>query len=155
VKGLQNQDGHARSEVSEIYRNLSYEELAPLLPSVLEAIEKPAPSGEMFADGVRLNGLKVLASHHLEEGMQACTEYLVNQNPWSSENRTPEILNVLLEYGANAQKLIPRLEEIAKEFADGEEDFPEHLSRQKAKAVRDAIKRLETSTDRPALKRIK
>lgn len=154
VKGLQNQDGHARSEVSEIYRNLSYEELAPLLPSVLEAIQKPAPSGEMFADGVRLNGLKVLASHHLEEGMQACAEYLATQNPWSSENRTPEILNVLLEYGANAQKVIPKLEEIAKGFDDGEEDFPEHLSRQKAKAVRAAIKKIEASKDRPPLKRI-
>jgi hypothetical protein len=107
--GLQNQDGHARSEISEIYRRLSYEELQPLLPAVLKAIEKPAPSGEMFADGVRLNGLKFLASHHVEEGMQACVNYLRTQNPWASELRTPEILEVIDSYGATAQHLIPSM----------------------------------------------
>ncbi|MCU0714313.1 MAG: hypothetical protein MUC43_19840, partial [Pirellula sp.] len=74
-KGLQNQDGQARSQISSIYGRLNYEELKPIFPAIVDAIEKPAPSGEMFADGVRLNGLKVLASHHIEEGIQACANY--------------------------------------------------------------------------------
>lgn len=154
VRGLQNQDGHARSDVSEVYRNLSYEELEPLFPSILEAIEKPAPSGEMFADGVRLNGLKVLATHHIEEGMQACADYLRTQNPWASEHRTLEILEILVKYGANAQRLIPQLKETADSFDKGEVDFPKQLSRQKAKAVRDAIKKIEESDARPSLRRV-
>lgn len=153
--GLQNQDGRARSEISEIYGRLSYDELQPLLPAIFEAIIKPAPSGEMFADGVRLNGLKVLASHHIEEGMQACADYLRTQNPWASEHRTPEILTVLVSYGAPAQPMVSQLNETAELFEKGEKDFPNHLSKQKAKAVRKAIKQIEASEDRPELKRLK
>jgi hypothetical protein len=155
MRGLHNQDGHARSEISEIYRNLSFEELEPLFPSILEAIEKPAPSGEMFADGVRLNGLKVLASHQVEEGIQACADYIRTQNPWASEKRTPEILDILLLYGANAQSVIPNLQQTAERFDEGEVDFPKQLSRQKAKAVREAIKKIEAAENRMPLTRIK
>ncbi len=153
IRGLQNQDGRARSQISEIYPLLSFEDIRPLLPAIQEAIVKPAPSGEMFADGVRLNGLKLLAQHQVEEGIQGCANYLVTQNPWSSENRTPEILEALLKYGAQAQRVVPRLQEIAAQFENGEPDFPQSLSRKKAAAVRDAIAKIEASQDRPELKR--
>jgi hypothetical protein len=155
ARGLRNQDGHARSQISEIYRRLSYEELQPLLPAVLEAVVEPAPSGEMFADGVRLNGLKVLATHHIDEGIQACADYLRTQNPWASEHRTPEILEVLASYGANAQRVVPHLRETAAMFDKGETNFPDRLSKQKAKAVRGAIEKIEASEDRPPLRRLK
>jgi hypothetical protein len=151
-KGLQNQDGHARSQVSSIYERLNYEELKPIFPAIVDAIETPAPSGEMFADGVRLNGLKVLASHHIEEGIQACANYLRTQNPWSSENRTPEILEILKSYGAEAQRVVPQLKETATEWDKGEVDFPKQLSKRKAKAIREAIEFIQASTDRPELK---
>lgn len=155
ARGLQNQDGHARSQISAIYRRLSYDELQPLLPAVLEAIEQPAPSGEMFADGVRLNGLKVLAQHHIKEGMQACADYVRTQNPWASEHRTPEILEILQAYGAHAQRILPHLRETAALFDQGEQDFPKHLSERKAKAVREAIEKIEAAQERPDLKRLK
>lgn len=154
ANGLRNQDGRARSEISSIYSRLRYEDLQPLLPSVLEAIEKPAPSGEMFADGVRLNGLKVLASHHIEEGIEACVEYLRSQNPWASEKRTPEILQVLESYGVHAQRVIPQLSEAAATFDRGEPNFPKKLSQQKAEAVRATIRNISSSTEKPTLKRI-
>ena len=153
--GLQNQDGLARSEISEIFNRLSYDELQPLLPAVLEAIEKPAPSGEMFADGVRLNGLKVLASHHIEEGIQACADYIRNQNPWNSEDRTPQILKILETYGAHAERVVPHLRETAAIFNHGEMDHPEELSKQKARAIRRAIARIEAAQDRPDLRRLR
>ncbi|MCL4207400.1 MAG: HEAT repeat domain-containing protein [Pirellulaceae bacterium] len=155
ARGLQNQDGRARSEISAIYRRLSYDEIEPLLPAVFEAIVKPAPSGEMFADGVRLNGLKVLAQHHIEEGMQASADYLRTQNPWASEHRTPEILEILQAYGAQAQRILPHLRETAALFDQGERNFPKHLSEQKANAVREAIEKIEAAQDRPDLKRLK
>ena len=154
ASGLRNQDGRARSEISSIYNRLRYEDLQPLLPAVLEAIEKPAPSGEMFADGVRLNGLKVLASHHIEEGIQACADYLRTQNPWASEKRTPEILEVLKMYGAHAQRVTPHLSETAMMFDQGESNFPKKLSLQKAEAVRAVIRSIQSSTERPTLERI-
>ncbi|MEY4566825.1 MAG: hypothetical protein RLY14_1795 [Planctomycetota bacterium] len=154
ANGLRNQDGLARSEISSVFGRLDYEELRPLLPAILEAIEKPAPSGEMFADGVRLNGLKVLASHHIEEGIQACANYLRTQNPWASEHRTPEILTIILSYGTEAQRVLPHLRETADIFDRGEPNFPKALSKQKARAVRKAIEEIESAKDSPNLKRI-
>jgi hypothetical protein len=154
ASGLKNQDGHTRSEISSVFSRLSYEQLRPLLPAILDAIEKPAPSGEMFADGVRLNGLKVLASHHIEEGIQACADYLRSQNPWASEHRTPEILQILVLYGTEAQRVVPHLRETEAMFEQGEKDFPKKLSKQKASAVRKAIEDIEASEFRPKLRRI-
>ena len=36
------------------------------------------------------SGLRVLVKHHVAEGMNACVDYLRNQNPWESQIRTPE-----------------------------------------------------------------
>ncbi|MEY3459213.1 MAG: hypothetical protein RL215_2370 [Planctomycetota bacterium] len=152
AQGLQNEDGRARSEISEVYRRLSYQQIQPLLPTILDAIIHPAPSGEMFADGVRLNGLKVLAAHRVEEGMQATADYLRTQNPWASEHRTPEILAVFDAYGAAAHAIIPHLEETAVSFEQGEVNFPRNLSRQKASAVRDAIKKIRSAMEHPELR---
>jgi sirohydrochlorin ferrochelatase len=155
ARGLENQDGHARSKVSRIYERLTFEEIAPLLPAIRDAIVTPAPSGEMFADGVRLAGLKLLASHHIEEGMAACADYVRTQNPWASQERIREILPILLKYGAHAQRVIPQLREAAEYFETREPDFPKKLSLQKAADVREAIAKIEASQERPALKHVK
>ena len=148
-QGLQNQDGRARSEISDVYGRLSYQQIRLLLPAILEGIKTPAPSGEMFADGVRLNGFKLLASHQIEEGMQAAADYLRTQNPWASEHRTPEILEALDAYGAEAQVIIPHLEEAEPIFHQGEVNFPIKLSKQKARAVHDAIQKIKSAKDHP------
>lgn len=153
--GLKNEDGRARSDFVSVYRNLSAESLQPLFPAILQAIVEPAPSGEMFADGIRVEGLRVLAKHHVEEGMTACVDYIRGQNPWASEHRTPELTKILVGYGENAQAVVPELERIAADFAAGEPDFPRNLSRQKAAAVREAIRAIQASEDRPDLIRIR
>jgi hypothetical protein len=155
TKSLQNQDGRARGEVSRVYQHLSFEDIQLLIPAINEAILKPAPSGEMFADEVRLGGLKVLAKHHVAQGIQGCVDYLLTQNPWASQKRTPEILKVLEQYGAQAQGILPRLQEIASQWDQGEPDFPKQLSKQKADAVRDTITKIQTSQDRPELKGVR
>ena len=141
--GLKNDDGNARSTFGSVYHNLSAEEIKPLLPTILQAVVKPAPSGEMFADGIRVDGLRVLAAHHVAEGMSACVEYLRTQNPWESQIRTPELTKILVSYGAQAKAVIPELKRIAESFAAGEPDFPKDLSLKKAAAVREAIRQLE------------
>ena len=151
LAGLKNQDGRARSIVGTVYRKLSYEEIKPLLPAICEAVITPAPSGEMFADGVMLAGLDVLASHRIEEGMKACADYIRNQNRWASEERIKDILKILLTYGANAQAVLPKLRETAAYFDGGEPDFPKHLSVQKAALLREAIAAIEASKEKPEL----
>ena len=149
--GLQNQDGRARGSIGSVYQLLSFEQLKPLLPAIHRAVMEPAPSGIMFADGIRMEGMKLLAKHRIEEGVDACVVYTRTQNPWASEKRTPQVMKILLGYGARAKPAIPKLREIADYFENGEPNFPKHLSRQKAENVRETIRAIEASTEYPEL----
>ena len=153
--GLKNQDGRARGSIGSVYRHLSLEEIKPLLPAIHEAIVQPAPSGEMFADGIRVEGLRLLAQNHIEEGMNALVIYTRDQNPWASEIRTPELMKILLTYGTHAKGVIPELTKIVNYFEKDEKDFPPHLMRMKGKSVRETITAIEASTDSPELVRLK
>jgi hypothetical protein len=150
-EGLKNQDGRARGCISSVYQNLSFEEIKPLLPAVLQAVEQPAPSGEMFADEVRVEGLRVLAKHRVREGIEACVRYTRDQNPWNSQMRTPELMTILLSYGTHAKPFIPKLAEIENYFDKEEKDFPRHLMTVKAQSVRDTIRAIEASSETPDL----
>jgi hypothetical protein len=155
LAGLKNEDGRGRGSIGSVYRNLSYEEIKPLLPAILQAVVVPAPSGIMFADQIRMGGLQILAKHRVEEGIKACVAYIGAQNPWASEKRTPQILKILLTYGGHAKPMVPELNRIADGFADGEPDFPMRLSQDKAAAVREAIAQIEASTEMPELIRMR
>ena len=108
----------------------------------------------MFAHGARLAGLKLLARHHVEEGIEACVRYVRHMNPHGSEKRVPEVLRILSGYGAHAQAVVPELLGIADYFERDERDFPKQLSAQKAQAVRDAVAAIRVAEARPALVRI-
>ncbi|MGJ8695703.1 MAG: DUF6288 domain-containing protein [Verrucomicrobiaceae bacterium] len=115
VAGLQNQDGRSRGDVSNVYQNLSYEEVKPLLPAIHEATVTPAPSGVMFAAGVRLAGLDLLAKHHIKEGMPLCFEVMEIEK-WGKGNRIPRCLDALAKYGTAAKPMIPRLQQLEKDL---------------------------------------
>ena len=153
--GLKNQDGRARGSIGSVYRNLSAEDIQPLLPAIYQAIVEPAPSGEMFADSIRVEGLRLLAKHGIEEGIAACVKYTRDQNPWDSQERTPELMKVLLSYGTHAKVVIPELTKLADYFAKDEKNFPKHLMAVKAKSVRETILAIEAATDAPTLIRLK
>jgi len=153
--GLKNQDGRARGSIGSVYRHLTLEEIRPLLPAIHEAIVEPAPSGEMFADEIRVEGLRLLAEHHIEDGMTALVLYTRDQNPWASEIRTPELMKILMNYGKHAKVVIPELTKIANYFEKEEKDFPPELMRLKAQSVRQAIATIEASEQAPELIRIK
>ena len=152
--GLKNEDGRARGSLSSVYRNLSAQEIKPLLPAIYQAITEPAPSGEMFADGIRVEGLRLFAKHRIEEGIQACVRYAREQNPWESQIRTPELMQILLSYGTHAKAVVPELTKLANYFDKDEPDFPEELMKQKAKSVRDTIRAIEATNETPELIRL-
>jgi hypothetical protein len=149
--GLSNQDGRARSAFLTVYQHLPPEELKALLPEIHHAVVNPSPSGIMFADGIRIEGLKFLGDWKVAEGIDACMFYLTNQNHWASEKRTPELLKILSSYGTHAKRTIPDLERLAADFADGEPGFPNNLSKRKAAYVRETIKFLQASKQSPEL----
>jgi hypothetical protein len=153
--GLNNQDGRARGSIGSVYQNLSAEKLKPLFPAIYQAIMEPAPSGEMFADSIRVEGLRVLAKHHIEEGISACVKYTREQNPWASQERTPQLMKILLSYGTHAKTVIPELHKLADYFEKDEKDFPKNLMIMKANCVRETITAIEASTDSPQLTRLK
>ncbi len=115
--GLGNEDGRARGTLVTVFRLLRTEELAPLLPDILRAVREPAPSGIMFADGVRLGGLEVLAKHRIAEGLPWCLD-LIDPDRWGMRERVRPCLAALRLYGGAAKSEIPRLRELPEKLRE-------------------------------------
>jgi hypothetical protein len=86
-----------------------------LLPAIHHAVVNPAPSGIMFADGIRLSGLEVLAKHRIEEGMRLCID-TIEIDRWGMDNRIKKCLEALQTYRGAAKPLLPQLEELGNQF---------------------------------------
>ena len=149
--GLLNEDGRARSSIGSVYRNLTYDEIKPLLPAIHKAIIEPAPSGIMFADGIRMSGLELLTKYRIDKGIELLADYSRNQKKHASEKRILKVMEMLKTYGAHGKRVIPQLEAVANYFENEEKDFPHHLSLRKAEFVRETVASIEVSIDEPKL----
>lgn len=148
---LQNQDGRARGTITSIFNNLSYEEIEPLLPAIHEAVEKQAPSGIMFGDLIRLNGLNYLAKHHVKEGIPLCIA-LIEPGRWGQGRRWAPCLKALLLYGKEAQSQLPelrKLEQMLVEKSKGKPTPDKNLP-----LVRETIKKIEAAEKSPKLRKL-
>ncbi len=140
---LTNDDGRARGCVASVYRNLSYDELRPLLPAIHRAIVEPAPSGVMFASGIRLRGLELFAKHRIREGMALCID-IMDIERWGKRARIKSCLKILGSYGAAAKPMIPRLRELEERLRrhrEGRNLKPE------IELAREAIATIEAAKD--------
>ncbi|MFN3483999.1 MAG: DUF6288 domain-containing protein [Planctomycetota bacterium] len=108
---LRNEDGRIRGRVASTYRLLSPKDVAALLPDIMEAIRHPAPSGEMFADEIRLAGLDLLSRLKIREGLTMCVD-LMEPERWGQGHRIPRCLEYLARYAGHARSEIPRLREV-------------------------------------------
>ncbi|MFC1806339.1 acetylesterase, partial [Planctomycetota bacterium] len=115
VAGLQNQDGRSRGTVGRIYQQLTYEEIKPLLPAIHKAIVVPAPSGIMFASGVRLQGIAILAKHRIREGMPLCFQ-VMEIHKWGKKSRITQCLETLGTYRAAAKAVLPQLRQLERDL---------------------------------------
>jgi hypothetical protein len=113
--GLKNEDGRARASFSGIYQQLSFEELEPLLPAIYDAIVEPAPSGIMFADGIRLAGLHLFADHKIKQAIPLCLD-LMDIQRWNKRSRINSCLDALEKYGSEAKPMLPRLRQLEKDL---------------------------------------
>jgi hypothetical protein len=147
---LKNQDGRARGTIGSIYGKLSYEEIKPLLPAIYEAVKTPAPSGIMFASGIRVSGLELLAKHKIKEGIPLCIDVMEIQK-WGKAGRIPRCISALAAYGAAAKPLLPRLKQLEK-------DLLKHREAKKltplTERIQKIIKNLETTNEKVKLRSI-
>jgi hypothetical protein len=141
---LQNQDGRARGELSPIYSKLTDRDIAILLSDVVQAVKTMAPSGEMFADGIRLAGLDLLSRLGIHEGMALCIE-VIEADRWGLGRRMPKCLEYLTRYGTHAKEVLPQLREIRGQLGKSAANIA---------MVDEAIAAIEGSTSTPTLIRM-
>jgi len=150
VAGLQNEDGRARGDFANAYQKLTFEEIQPLLPAIHKAIVNPAPSGIIFADGIRLAGAKLLAKHRYREGMELSLD-LMDIDRWNKRRRIDQCLDILAMYGGAAKPLLPRMREMQQAL----------LAHPEARGLQDQIGKLrrlitsvEAATEAPELREL-
>lgn len=113
---LNNEDGRTRGHLSAFYKHLKEDEhLGLYLPLIIAATQEPAPSGVMFADGIRLAGLDFLSRMRISEGIPLCVQ-LIEPARWGKGNRVPRCLESLQRYGGNAKVVLPQLLTIRDEL---------------------------------------
>lgn len=115
---LENDDNAARGSLSRVYGKLTDEDIVALLPAIVKAIEKLAPSNEMFGDGIRLAGLDLLSRLHIREGMPLCVA-VIEPRRWGSGKRLPKCLEYVARYGTHAKEVLPQLREVRGQLAKG------------------------------------
>jgi len=148
--GLKNQDGRARNSIGSLYDKLALEEIRPLLPAMSESIAHIAPSGMMFASGIRKSGLTYLAENNVEEGMQLAVDFLDERwRLWGAADQGPFALDIIASYGANAQAMLPQLEEILDTMEKSDNSRGQNLKG----ALKEAIEKIKTSDHKPRLTR--
>ena len=141
---LENDDGATRLTLEHIYDKLTERDLAVLLPAIVKAIEKLAPSDEMFGDVIRMAGLDLLSRLHIREGMQMCVS-LMEVERWGEEDRVLPCLDYLKRYGKHANALVPQLQEIRRNLI---KNNPESKL---VKPLNDSIVRIKASKTSPTL----
>ncbi len=146
-------DGRARGQVAWLYKKMRFEDLKPILPDILWAVENSSPSGIMFAAGIRDAGLKLLADNHVEEAIPLLAQYARDQQQWGSQKRMVQIMSMLEGYGVHAKRVLPELKALA-EFCRTEPDFPEWARIEKREALEASIRRIEATTQKTELVRL-
>jgi hypothetical protein len=108
---LQNEDSVARASVRKVFDGLTDRDLVELLPAITKAIERLAPSNEMFGDGIRLAGLDLLSRLYIREGMALCVA-VMEPARWGAGKRIEPCLGYLQRYGTHAKAVLPQLREV-------------------------------------------
>lgn len=138
---LANEDGLIRGLAAGIYPLLTADDVRALLPEIVAATRKNAPSGEMMRMDIRWAGLDLLARFRIREGMGLCVD-MMNEFEWGRvQDRCTKPLET---YGGAAKEMIPRLRETIVAMRKGyeENDWSSSL-KQDTEAIEKLIKTIE------------
>ena len=127
-------------------------QLCPQLTTVVRRLEASGSldSGAVHARAEGL-GATLMGQRVVDRQQNGCSPIRCCGLVVNGQDRVPQIMKVLVSYGAHAQAVIPQLEALADDYADGEPDFPRRLSKDKEAAVRKAIEQIKASQERPKL----
>jgi hypothetical protein len=142
---LTNENGWARSTLGWIYDELTEAELEQVWGDIYMASKHIAPSGIMFASGIRTKGLKTMGEHHIKEGLDLAVWYIRYQKGHGSPGRVPAALEAILAYGPHAKRVIPQLEEHAKWWETQRGNKPDSP----AAKIRATIEKIKAMPDEP------
>ena len=152
-----NPDGMARMRLRHTFEKLlTIDDIKALAPEILAAIDEPSPADTMFANEIRMGGLKALARYHFREGIHVAAKFARTQSAHGSERRTGEIMKELLRYGTAARPVIPDLKALIVQFnkQTAARQFPANCNRQRVASVDKAIEAIEAATSQPKLRSI-
>lgn len=144
---LKNPESTARGSLESVYKTLSFEEIAPLLPAIRESVLKPATSGVMFSGPARTTGIKLFAKHRIAEGMEMCIE-VMEPTLWGKGSRIKGCLKVLESYGGHAKSQIKALEEMEQYL------LGENPNSGSAKDIRESINRIKQASNGAPLRKM-
>ncbi|MEI6808203.1 MAG: DUF6288 domain-containing protein, partial [bacterium] len=107
-------DCRVRGCLRSVYTRLNLDDVKALAPDVISSIENIGPNNTMFAKGVQLAGIELLARHHVEEGLRL-TMLMVRWTRWGKAAIRPAALKTLKLYGGNARSSLPELKALYEE----------------------------------------
>ncbi len=149
-----NADGMARAQLTHTISNqLTLEDVQALAPDILLAIDIPSPADTMFANEIRMAGLRALSKYNFREGIRVSLKFAQTQSPHGSEKRMGEIMKELLRYGSAAKEVLPDLKVLIIQCQE-EKDFPDWAKKMKIVSVEEAIKAIESTSTQPELRTI-
>lgn len=140
---LKNQDARIRSLLVSTYKLLSAQDVAILLPDIVAAIKKPAPSGEMYGYYIRMAGVELLAKWHIREGMPLCVE-IMSECQWGRHLVMDRCVKVLEQYGSAAREVLPNLRQADQTIANAQNWAAENKAKDRL-TVKDTIAMIEAN----------
>jgi len=144
---LQNEDGRTRGLLGNLYGELSDRDQKALMPEVLKAVDESAPSGIMFANGIRTAGLVVVAKHRIKEGLPLCLKVTEIQK-WGKKGRVLSCLKSLRRYNpASIKTVLPQLKQLEKDILNHRES--KTVLKGSVKLIREIIQEAEAATGEP------
>ena len=112
----------------------------------------------MFSDGVRVNGVKLMATHGVKEGIVAGAK-LVSEDRWGSHNRIQNGVPAMAGYGSSIKDHLPMMKQmIEQRYAKDEanrkkmlallDEIAEANSPQKLVSIAQKIEEAEEKADK-------
>jgi len=136
-------NGGARSNTAQCYKHLSETDLKQLWGDIFYATRYQAPSGSMFAGGVRAHGLNLMVEKRVKEGITVGVDWVLRQEGWGNSGRKKSI-PTLLRYGGALKDFVNEIDEVLAKWtrANGSKNNQDH--------AKDFKKRLAEALKKPA-----